>query len=94
MTRQCGDLLHGRVFPDIDLVLAVAVGRHEFVHILCEHEVAYLAARLDGFYILQLYGVPELNSSILSATAGGQESLFVRGPCDGFDSCLMLVKLR
>lgn len=72
MARQRGNLFHRGVLPDIDLVLTVAMGRHQLVHVLRKHKVAYLASSLYGFYILQLDRVPELDSSILSTTAGGQ----------------------
>ena len=70
MTSQRGDLLHGGVAPNVDLVLAVAVGRYKLVDILCEHKVANLATSLDRLDVLKLNGVPELNSSVLCTTAG------------------------
>ena len=93
VARERGNLLHGRVAPDVDLVLAVAVRRHEFIDVLSEHQIADLAASVDGLEVLQLNRVPELDSSVLGAATGREQSLLVRGPCDGFDSCLVLVKL-
>lgn len=37
--------------------------------------------------------IPELDRSVLRATASGQEALLVRAPSDRLDSCLVLVEL-
>lgn len=52
MTGQRGDFLHRGVAPDVDLVLAVAMGRYKLVDVLCEHEVANLAAGLYRLDVL------------------------------------------
>ena len=47
MARQCRNLLHLWVTPNIYLVLAISVCGHEFVDVLGEHEIADLATGLD-----------------------------------------------
>lgn len=85
--------LHARVLPNVDLVLTIAVGGNELVHILGEHQVAHLTAGLNGLERFKLQGVPELDGPVLGATTGSEQALFVRGPCDRLDCGLVLVKL-
>ena len=51
MACQRRNLLHGRVGPDVDLILAVAVRGDQFVDILGKHQIADLASSLDRFDI-------------------------------------------
>lgn len=46
MPRQCRYLLHRRVAPNIDLVLAISVCRNQLVDVLGEHEIADLTSSL------------------------------------------------
>ena len=48
MACQSRHSLHARVFPDIDLILTVAMRGHELVDVLGEHQVANLTASLNG----------------------------------------------
>lgn len=92
MACQRCDLLHGGVPPHVDLVLAVAVGGYELINIFGKHEIADLAACLDRPQVLQLDRIPELYSSVLRATACGQQTLLVRRPCNRLHGRLVLVE--
>lgn len=89
---QCCNLLHGRVTPNVYLILTISVRGDKFVDILCKHEVADLASCFDTFQILEFDSVPELDGSVLGATTSRQQALFVRWPCDGLNRGLMLVE--
>ena len=93
MSSQSRHSFHARVFPYVDLVLTVAVSGHEFIHVLGEHQVAYLTASLNGLERLELEGIPELDRSVLSSSARGEQALLMRRPGDCLDCGLMLTKL-
>ena len=78
MACQCCNLLHGRVTPNVYLILTISVRGDKFVDIFCKHEVADLASCFDTFQILEFDSVPELDSSVLGATTSRQQALFVR----------------
>jgi len=90
---QRRNLLHGRVAPNVYLILAVSVRTDKFVDVFCKHEVADLTSCFNALKILELDGVPELDGPVLRATTCGQEALLVRRPGDGLDRSLMLVEL-
>ena len=78
VSGQSRHSFHARVFPYVDLILAVAMSGHEFIHVLGEHQVANLTASLNGLERLQLQGIPELNRSVLGSSARGKQALLVR----------------
>ena len=53
-----------------------------------------MASSLNALEVLQLDSVPELNCSVLRATARRQQALLMRRPGYGFHCGLMVVELR
>ena len=49
MASQRHNLLHARILPNHNLVLAVSVGADDFVRVLRPGQIAHLAARADFF---------------------------------------------
>lgn len=85
MTGQGSNLLHARILPQHDLVLAVSVGTDKLVRVLGPRQVADLAAGVDLLDELALFRVPELDRSIGRSASRGEQMTLVRGPCDRFD---------
>lgn len=71
------DFLHRRELPQDDLVQAVAVGAHDLLRVLAEHQVAHLATRVHGMQRLQSVRVPEADVAILSAAARCEKASLV-----------------
>lgn len=44
VSSQSGQLAHGRVLPDNDLILAIPVGAHNLIHVLAPQKIADLTA--------------------------------------------------
>jgi len=78
--HQSGDLLHLRVFPDVDLVEGVPVGADQLVDRLAEDQVAHLRASVHGTQGLARERVSETDVSVGSAAPRGQKPVLVRRP--------------
>ena len=68
------------------------MGADELVGVFGEHQVADLTIGLDRLQRLQFKCVPKPNRSILGTSTCGEQAVFVRRPCDGFDGGLMLAE--
>ena len=82
-----------RLLPDDYLVLGIAVGAHELVHVLGVRKVAYLAACVDPVEGLAGQRIPEADTTVGRASTAAHHSMLVRRPCDGLDRSLVLVEL-
>jgi len=86
-------LAHRRVLPYDYLVEGVAVGRHQLVGRLREHQVADLGACVHAVDRLQGVRVPKTNAPIGRAATRCKETRLIWVPGNGFHGCLMLREL-
>ena len=93
MAGQCCHFGHARVVPYQNLVLTIAVRRHELIASLGEHEVADLRAGVNAVDRLIGVCVPKSDASVRSSTASRQQAGLVGVPSDGLHSRLVLPKL-
>lgn len=87
MPCQSCQLLHGRVLPNDDLVLRIAVGTYQLIEVLGEEEIAHLTAGLERTERSEGEGVPEANASVSCASTTREETVLVGRPCDCFHCC-------
>lgn len=92
VTSEGDDLLHARVLPNDDLVLAVAVGGNDLVRVLGPSKVTDLRASIDLICGNSTERVPELDTAISSTTTGSKGSTGVGRPGDRLDRSRMFVK--
>ena len=79
---MCAYLGEGRILPDEDLVLRVAVRRHQFGRVFGPGQVAHLRARVDVLHRLARQRVPEADAAVGRTAAAGQHAVVVRRPGD------------
>ena len=48
MPGESCDFIHAWVFPDINLILRIAVGANDLVDALTEHQIAHLGAHIHS----------------------------------------------
>lgn len=77
---ETGDLRHGGVLPDDNLVLAVAMRRYYFVGVLRPGNVAYLTARVDLVDHGPANRIVEDDSPISRSSTRCEQALLVRRP--------------
>ena len=94
MSCECGNLRHGGVAPDDDLVLRVPVRRHQLVDVFRPAEITYLAAGVDAIQRGGSLRIPEAYAPIGGPTAGGEEPVLMRGPRDGLDGRRVLAETK
>lgn len=82
-TCQLGNLGHGRVLPDAELVLGEAVAGHNLLVGLGPHQGANLRLGVDGVEACAGLGVPEADGAVSSAAAAGQQIVLPRAPGKG-----------
>jgi len=82
---ELGDLGHGRVLPDADLILAEAVGRDQLFPVVGPLERANLRFRINGIQQGTGRGVPKLDGTIGRSSSGCEKILLPRAPCEGLD---------
>lgn len=83
-----------RLFPNYYLVLRVAVGTHELIHVLRVRQVADLAASVHPMQWLACQSVPKADTTVGCASTAAHHSVLVRRPRDCLDSRLMLIELH
>lgn len=83
------NLLHGRVLPDHNSVVLVAVRRHDFVGSLAPHQTADLRASLDGLELAAELSVEKFDSSVRRASSTRNQVRLVRTPGNSFHSSLV-----
>lgn len=88
-----GELLrlhHGRVLPQAELVLGVAVARQQLLLGGGPEQRQHLAARVDRVEQRARLGVPGLDAAVRGAPARGQRVALERAPREGLDGRLVL----
>lgn len=80
MPGQTGNLLHARILPHHDLVLAVAVRAGDLIRVLAPCKVAHLGAGVDFFDEGARGCIPELDGAVCCAATRGKEVVLVRRP--------------
>ena len=65
------------------------MGRHQFLRIAAEHQVADLRLGLDRLQLLALHRVPELDAAVSRATARDEKALLVGAESERFNGSLV-----
>ena len=79
MSREFGDLHEGRVAPDDDLVLGVAVRGDELAGAFAPGQVTDLGARVCALKARTRQHIPEFDSSIGRSSSGCNEAVLITG---------------
>lgn len=85
VARQLGHLRQRRILPHQDLVLRVAVRRHQLRRVLRPRQIAHLRSGVDALHRLAGQRVPEADAAVGGAAAAGQQTVMVRRPGDRLD---------
>lgn len=92
VAHQSGHFLGARIAPDVDLVLGVAVGAHQFMRAPAEGQVADLGASVSLAKQLSGEDVSHLHHSVSGASASCKEAVLVGRPRECFDCCSVIGK--
>ena len=90
VTVELLDLGHGGVLPETELVASKAVGGQDLLLVGVPLKGANLRTGIDGVEQGTGLAVPELDASIGSTAAGGEEVALMGGPGQGLDGGLMV----
>jgi len=81
MAVEFGDLGHGRVAPEGDLVLRKAVRAHDLLVVLAPDQRAHLATGINGVDKIATVRVVEADVSVCCTTARRQQVFLPGAPC-------------
>ena len=92
MARQTSYLLHARILPHDDLVLAVSMRADQFITVLAPRQIAHLTSSVDFLDHLPLSRIPEFDAAVGRPAARRQKGVLVRRPRDRFYGSGVLAK--
>jgi len=69
------------------------VSRHDFLRILAKHQIANLAASVNGVKRLHRVRIPKANVTVCGASARRQQTTLMWTPTNCFYSCSMITEL-
>jgi hypothetical protein len=86
--------LHARVFSYVYLILWVSMCGDKFINVFVEQEVANLGSSIDLVDLLSCQGIPKSYISVSRSSSWSQQTMLMRGPRNGFNSCSMFLELN